>query len=67
MAHMNNVNRTEIELEHLKKLKGSGYDTSCSGCGSMYQVKPVEGCDICTSQSFTPTTEVIRRLELNLQ
>jgi len=66
MVHVNEIDKREVELEHLDKLKGSGYDLSCSGCGYMYR-KPVRICEHCDSKSFTPTTEVIRKLELNLE
>lgn len=56
----------EIELDHLNKLFHSGFDYSCSECGYMYREKPSEGCEICDSRDFLRTTELIKKIGLDL-
>ena len=53
----------DVELEHLDKLKGSGYDFSCSKCGYMYKEEP-KACEHCEGKIFSETREIIRSLEL---
>ena len=67
MVHVNKVDSRDVELDHLDFLNAVGYNFSCSGCGYMYQEKPLEGCECCDSKLFPRITEVIRKLEFNLQ
>ena len=64
---MNEIDWREVEINHLQKLSGSGYDFSCAGCGYMYKQRHSDGCEHCNSKEFLRTTKVIRRLELSLQ
>ena len=57
---------SDVELEHVKFLRGSGYDFVCSGCNYVYRIKPIEGCDHCRSSSFLSIESVIHNLELGL-
>jgi rRNA maturation endonuclease Nob1 len=65
MIYVNRGDFVAVEIEHLQKLRGSGYDFSCSDCNYMYKKRP-ERCDICDSNVFIRTTEVIRKLELGI-
>jgi len=55
----------DAELEHLDKLKGSGYDSSCSQCGYMYKEEPKK-CEQCGGVIFSRTSELIKKLELGI-
>lgn len=57
---------SDVELEHVKHLKGSGYDFVCSKCHRVYRKKPTERCDYCDSSSFLGIELVIHNLELGL-
>ncbi|MFH1364976.1 MAG: hypothetical protein ABIH28_00110 [archaeon] len=60
------IDLSEVELEHVKFLRGSGYDFVCSGCNYVYRNKPTEGCAHCKSPSFLNIESVIYNLELGL-
>jgi hypothetical protein len=60
------IDLRKVELEHVKYLKGSGYDFVCSLCNFVYRKKPIEGCEHCESSSFLNIESVIYNLELGL-